>query len=104
MAAQVAVGGVGGERLPRLVDRLVDDLQVVFDDGDGRGIETAASGLQRLLEIGHRGVVLRIGHADGFDAREVRGSRTTRIGADLKVRTTSGADLKVRTTSVRGAG
>jgi hypothetical protein len=68
MTAQVGVRRIPHERLARLVDRLVDDLEVVLDDGDRRGVELPAAGLQGLLEVGHRGVVLRVGEADGFDA------------------------------------
>jgi len=60
VTAQITVCRIAGERLPRLLDRLIDDLQVVLDDGDGVLVEPAASFLQRLLEIGDSGVVLRI--------------------------------------------
>ena len=80
VAAQVAVGRVAGERFPRLVDGLVDDLQVVFDDGDGGSVETAASGLQRFFEVGDSGVVLRVRHAHVVDAGEVGGAGALEAG------------------------
>src|SRR5439155_24769346 len=69
MAAQVAVRGIGDERYPRLADGLIDDLEVVLDNRDRRGVELPPPVLQRLLEIRHRGVVLRVGEAHGVDAR-----------------------------------
>ena len=68
MTAQVGVRGIPDERFARLVDRLVDDLEVVLDDGDRRRVEPPAAGLQGLLEVGDGRVVLRVGEADGFDA------------------------------------
>src|SRR4051812_26812923 len=60
VAAQVTVGRVGGQRFTRLTDRLVDDFEVVLDDRDRRRVEPPPPVLQRLLEIDHRRLVLRI--------------------------------------------
>ena len=45
-----------------MICRLCSTIAIV------EAIELPAPGLQRLLEIGDRRVVLRVGEADGFDA------------------------------------
>src|SRR6185503_11020061 len=61
--AQVGAAGIGRERLPRLVDRLVDDLQVLPDHLHGAGVELALVRDQRLLQLRHRRVILRAAQA-----------------------------------------
>ena len=64
MTAQVAVCRVSTERLPRLGNRLIDNLQVVLDDGDGVRVEPAPPFVHRTLEIGNGRVVLLVGEGD----------------------------------------
>src|SRR5579864_3155968 len=75
--AQVRVGGIGRQRVARLRNRLVDDLQVVLDDLNRRFVQPAASVLHGPLEIRHGGVVLRVGEADG---RHDGGRDQVRVG------------------------
>src|SRR5260221_3107608 len=60
MVIEVDVGGIGRQRRPRLIDRLVDRVEVRFENPDRARIEVRASGVERLLEIRDRFVVARI--------------------------------------------
>src|SRR5579862_8628537 len=85
MSTEITVRRIRLERLPRLFDRLVDDLQVVFDDRDGRLVQAGTAALQRLLQVADRCVVLRVReahpcrhgrrgrHVERFDGRRTLG-------------------------------
>src|SRR5262245_631854 len=79
VAAQIRVRRIGGERFAGLRDRLIDRLQVLFDDRNRRLIELASPLLQRPLEIRHRRVLLVVREADADDCNAIRAGNGARL-------------------------
>jgi hypothetical protein len=58
MVIEIHVGRIGPQRLARLLDRLVDRPQVVFENPDRLRVEPATARVERLLEVGNGLAVL----------------------------------------------